>query len=148
MQATCRAGQHICSKAALHLNMGAAPSHTAQALMPLFQKPFTSPAPWKSSLFATAPVDATYHESIELQTNNWTWHQGLVAALQGLSGPHFARQAPTCGQDDSLCFYSLLVGPDHERPPGQVDLVDSLREDAGPKAFTLCPASTREQASA
>ena len=38
------------------LNMGAAPSHTAQALMPLFQKPFTSPAPGKSSLFATAPV--------------------------------------------------------------------------------------------
>ena len=36
--------------------MGAAPSHTAQALMPLFQKPFTSPAPGKSSLFATAPA--------------------------------------------------------------------------------------------
>ena len=39
-----------------YLNMGAAPSQTAQALMPLFQKPFTSPAPGKSSLFATAPV--------------------------------------------------------------------------------------------
>lgn len=39
-----------------YLNIGAAPSHTAQALIPLFQKPFTSPAPGKSRRFATAPV--------------------------------------------------------------------------------------------
>ena len=38
------------------LNSGAAPSHTAHALMPLFQKPLTSPEPGKSSRRATAPA--------------------------------------------------------------------------------------------
>ncbi|KAG6542473.1 hypothetical protein Mapa_016163 [Marchantia paleacea] len=41
----------------LFLNIGAAPSHTAQAEIPLFQNPpSSSPAPLKSSLLATAPV--------------------------------------------------------------------------------------------
>ena len=37
-------------------NMGAAPSHTAQAEMPLFQKPLSSSDPGKGSRRATAPV--------------------------------------------------------------------------------------------
>jgi hypothetical protein len=47
-------------------NMGAAPSHTAHALTPRFQKPFTSPAPGKSSRFATAPAPAAadHHEDV------------------------------------------------------------------------------------
>mmetsp|Transcript_23442 Transcript_23442/g.69650 ORF Transcript_23442/g.69650 Transcript_23442/m.69650 type:complete len:292 (+) Transcript_23442:315-1190(+) len=36
--------------------MGAAPSHTAQAEIPLFQKPFSSPLPGNSRRRATAPV--------------------------------------------------------------------------------------------
>jgi hypothetical protein len=36
--------------------MGAAPSHTAQAEMPLFQKPPSSPEPGKARRRATAPV--------------------------------------------------------------------------------------------
>ena len=36
--------------------MGAAPSHTAHAEIPLFQNPFSSPDPGNSSLRATAPV--------------------------------------------------------------------------------------------
>ena len=41
-------------------NIGAAPSHTAQAETPLFQKPpGPSPEPGKSSRFATAPVATT-----------------------------------------------------------------------------------------
>jgi hypothetical protein len=36
--------------------MGAAPSHTAQAEMPLFQKPVSSSEPLKGSRLATAPV--------------------------------------------------------------------------------------------
>ena len=40
-------------------NIGAAPSHTAHAEMPLFQKPPCSPEPGKSSFFATAPVAMT-----------------------------------------------------------------------------------------
>lgn len=37
-------------------NMGAAPSHTAQAEMPLFQNPCSSSDPVKGSRRATAPV--------------------------------------------------------------------------------------------
>ena len=40
-------------------NIGAAPSHTAHAEMPLFQYPPCSPEPGKSSFFATAPVAIT-----------------------------------------------------------------------------------------
>lgn len=36
--------------------MGAAPSHTAQAEIPLFQYPLSSPDPGNSSRRATAPV--------------------------------------------------------------------------------------------
>ena len=51
-------------------NMGAAPSHTAQAEMPLFQKPGLSPAPGKSNRLATAPASAAWlslrlHDSLE-----------------------------------------------------------------------------------
>ena len=37
-------------------NMGAAPSHTAHALMPLFQNPLSSSEPGKGRRRATAPV--------------------------------------------------------------------------------------------
>ena len=96
-QCTGRLAELHSTQASLYLNMGAAPSHTAQALMPLFQKPFTSPAPLKSSLFATAPVNTTCHKLAGLQIAGRTGHHGSAAALQGLSSPPSARQAPTCG---------------------------------------------------
>ena len=91
LQAPRKAAQHFFSKIALHLNMGAAPSHTAQALMPLFQNPFTSPAPWKSSLFATAPANPTYHQPPHLQIIQWAWQQALAAALQGPVKPSLCK---------------------------------------------------------
>jgi hypothetical protein len=39
-----------------HLNSGDEPSHTAHALMPLFQNPVSSSVPGSLSRFAAAPV--------------------------------------------------------------------------------------------
>jgi len=54
----------------LRRNMGAAPSHTAHALIPLFQKPLTSPEPGKSSRRATAPA----HKTPNSGTSHRPWH--------------------------------------------------------------------------
>ena len=106
--------------------MGAAPSHTAQALMPLFQKPFTSPAPGKSSLFATAPVlwrlPLMYCREDVLLLHSW-----ICCDSFGAKAFVRARRFPlTCCYDDSLCLYSLLVSPDLEGSPREVYFGDSL----------------------
>ena len=49
-------------------NIGAAPSHTAQAEMPLFQKPFSSPEPLNCSFFATAPASHRFAKLGQLVT--------------------------------------------------------------------------------
>ena len=61
-------------------NMGAAPSHTAQAEMPLFQKPGLSPAPGNSSRLATAPAHASWTplSSQLAERADWTGRQAVL----------------------------------------------------------------------
>ena len=121
------------------LNMGAAPSHTAQAEMPLFQNPGLSPAPGNSSRFATAPVHT------EQRLKCWCAEQRTNAGKRlrlAASGPR------ACGDDDRARRHLLLVCPNLEGPPRQVHLGDGLREDLGAKASALCPAPAKPLSSA